>query len=694
MKRRHLFSIISLIHILITVPFVLSAQGENNNWHFGRKMGIDFNQNPPQLFESNMQTLESCSSVSDASGNLLFYTMGARIWDRNGNEMPNTTGLLGNGPIFLNKPLGSSGYGVVIIPNPANSNQYYVFSGDAIEDATYKLYYSLVDMTLNAGLGDVVPSVKNVLLMTNVSEFMSSTHGGDCKSYWLLARTSDSVSREFYAFKIDETGVAATPVITLPPPIAICNQTYTSFAPDGITMASCGSKLVLSKFNNLTGEVYDFVGIDSVPEGAIAFSPDGTKLYVSSGYTGVQQVNLSALPNTSAVAASVININSGDNIYTNYHDLRLAPNGKIYILRDTSAAGFHINISVINNPDVAGTGCNFAPAVFALPAPWLPAAPYDRFFSLGNPVVMNLPADTVYHPAKDTLVCGSNTLQLQSSNEDATIFEWSTGATTATINVSQAGSYWIRASNNCSMTTDTFNVQFAHIDIDLGSDTAICAGNSIVLDAYDPEISNYQWSDGSDHATLQVSQAGTYYVSGSFNGCEVSDTIVISVIQPELFIVENDTIICNGQRLVLHALANPASTYAWNNGDNDDQTLADTAGTYIVTATNKCGTYKDSVHIQVQDCNCRIFIPNVFSPNGDGKNDAFGVRLACQPSEFSLSIYNRYGQRVFQGKSSTVLWDGTFNGQLMDAGTYFYYLTFKGPTGKEAEKKGDILLIR
>jgi gliding motility-associated-like protein len=692
LKKRYLSSIIFLIHILQCLPLTTQAQGENNNWVFGQKLGINFNQNPPQLFESNMRSIEGCSAVSNAAGNLLFYTMGSRIWDRNGNEMPNSTGLLGNGPFAAGVPRGSSAHGAVIIPNPGSAGQYYIFCVDAWEQQTFNLYYSLVDMTLNGGLGDIVPTVKNVLLMTNAYEYLNAIRGGDCSSYWLLARTADAPLMAFCAFKVDQNGVSTTPVITPPPPMLTGYAPRTTFAPDGVTMMSHGSYLVYSKFNNLTGEVYNFVGIDPPLFGAFAFSADGTKLYVGDTNEGLQQLDLSFMPNTAAVAASVVDLDTSVGIA--YTDLRLAPNGKIYLLKFSFMGGWVSTMSVINNPNVAGTGCNFDFDIFGLPAPWAPGSPFEIFADLGDHVPIHPPADTILHPAKDTLVCNSNTLQLQSSDEDATIFQWSTGASTATIDVDQPGTYWIRASNSCGLTTDTFNVQFAHIAIELGNDTTFCTGSTITLHAAHPDISNYQWSTGATSATLQVSQSGTYYVTGWLKHCMVSDTIAITAIQPELHIVENDTIICKDNPLVLHTRSNPESTFRWNNGDQDDQTLADTAGTYIVTIVNECGTYQDSVHIQVQDCNCRIFVPNVFSPNGDGKNDAFGIQLACLPSDYSFSIYNRYGQRIFLGRSPTAVWDGTYNGKLLDAGTYFYYIKLKGPTGTEAEYKGDIMLIR
>jgi gliding motility-associated-like protein len=697
LKKTYPSRAIRLIILLVALPVILFAQGENKNWHFGQKMGINFNVNPPQLFESNIRTFEGCSAVSDASGNLLFYTMGCRTWNRNGVEMPNATGLLGNGPLFQGVPMGSSAYGVVIVPNPANASQYYVFSGDAQEDATYKLYYSLVDMTLNGGLGDIVPSVKNVLLMNNVYEYLSSTRGGDCKSYWLIARTTNILTREFYAFKIDQNGVSSTPVITTPPQMAIGAQPHTCFAADGVTMASSGLKLVLSKFNNLTGQVYDFIGIDSVPQGPVAFSPDASKVYVACNNWGVKQVNLNLMPNTVAVAAAVINVDSNHNPngVVNYNAVRLGPDGKIYVLKNTVNSGFNISISGINNPNAAGTACNFIPSVFNMPAPWLPpAAPINSFFTLGTPVVMNPISDTVHHPAKDTLLCGGTTLLLQSSDEDATIFVWNTGATTATIQANQAGTYWVRASNNCNITTDTFNLKFVDIDIDMGKDTTICSGDAIVLNAYHPDISSYQWNNGTVAGTLTVSQAGTYFVTGSFKNCRVSDTITIGITEPYLHILENDTTICNDRPLVLHTTANPSGSYTWSNGTTDAYTQISEAGTYSVTTQNQCGTYHDSVTITVQNCDCDLFIPNAFSPNGDGRNDVYGIQLACITSSYVMQIYNRYGQRIFHSTSQNGSWDGTFNGQLVDAGTYFYYLKFKTPLGKFIERKGDIIVIR
>lgn len=137
------------------------GQGENNMWCFALGKGLDFNGGPPVFFTNNMNTLEGCASVCDASGNLLFYASPNRVWDRNNNVMPNGNGLLGN---------TSTTQGAAIIQSFSNPNQYYLFTLMAFSDSSKTLHYSVVDMSLNGGYGDVIPGQKNILLDSDVSE--------------------------------------------------------------------------------------------------------------------------------------------------------------------------------------------------------------------------------------------------------------------------------------------------------------------------------------------------------------------------------------------------------------------------------------------------------------------------------------------------------------------------------------------
>src|SRR5689334_22157659 len=98
------------------------AQKERNIWYFGNKAGLDFNTSPPTVLNnSQMNTVEGCSSIADAQGNLLMYTDGMTIWNKNHQVMANGSGLLGS---------SSSVQGALIIKQPGYANLYYVFTLD------------------------------------------------------------------------------------------------------------------------------------------------------------------------------------------------------------------------------------------------------------------------------------------------------------------------------------------------------------------------------------------------------------------------------------------------------------------------------------------------------------------------------------------------------------------------------------
>jgi hypothetical protein len=139
-----------LLFLLVISLSDLLAQKQNNVWYFGKKAGVDFNGIIPQpLPDGKMVASEACASIADKStGQLLFYTNGTDVWNRNHTLMPNGIGLAGN---------GSSSQGVVIVPDPGDDLKYYVFTTDAFENRFRKgLRYSMVDMRADSGRGDVI----------------------------------------------------------------------------------------------------------------------------------------------------------------------------------------------------------------------------------------------------------------------------------------------------------------------------------------------------------------------------------------------------------------------------------------------------------------------------------------------------------------------------------------------------------
>lgn len=677
--------------ILMMATGSVMGQNESNKWVFGHNNGLDFNTTPPAFFQTSNISLEGCASVADASGNLLFYSNGNDVWDAGGTIMPNGSGILGNGTAGF-APC-SSAQGVAIIHSLANANQYYLFTLDASEQINSFNYpgylrYSVVDMSLNGGNGDVVSGQKNIMLDTAMTEQMTVVKGAGCY-YWLLSHRNNSTL--YRAFKIDASGIHPA-VASNGVAMGSIGSGQIKVSPDGSRVANgntyATSQIELGTFNNATGIVSNTFLIDSVAftvRLGTCFSPDNSKLYISSMNGTLAQYDLAAWPNAAAITATKTLLG---NPYQ-YSQMRNGPDGKIYVAIYQN----HPYISVINDPNNAGTACNFVLNGLAQPS-WasfaVPGAPYGH--GLGNDLVTGVSADTTVSTTTDTLLCAADTFMVAAPS-GFNDYLWSDGVTTPSRPLDNDGTYWVYSYQNCSLTVDTFKVRFLRLDINLGPDTAICNNGQLLLDAGNAGDS-YLWQDGSTDPTFLVTGKGTYSVTLQKEDCITRDTIVIDTFEPYLDITEEDMTVCNGETVVLHATANPLSTYQWNNGSTVPDITVTEAGTYIVTGTNACGTFTDSVTIAMENCDCRSFIPNAFSPNGDQINDVFRIRTNCASTDFAMSIYNRYGQRIFFSRSPDTGWDGTFNGNAMDTGTYFYYVKFKGPRGDTFERKGDLTLLR
>lgn len=392
---------ICLIFLLLAINSF--AQKEANNWVFGIYAGIHFEDDGSTTLLPNiaLQTNEGSSSISDVYGNLLFYTDGRTVWDRNNLVMPN--GDYANGTGLLGDP--SSTQSAIIIPDRDNPNLYYIFTidephhdnaavypnqftgtypeGGTIpgEDNGYNdgLNYSIVDISIigdNGSIGNV--TTKNTHLVTynpnnpaeasyKCSEKLTAVKNSTGTGYWVITQFID----KFYAFEITSQGVNGTPVISAAPPsitvegyrknaigclkvspnakkLAIAHQQMGSIAGEDDSHGS----VWLYDFNNATGAVNNplLVSEDTSPYG-IEFSPRSKKLYVSysngiNQFGGIHQYDLLSTD----VAGSDVLIAS-----TQYSGtMQLAPNGKIY----KAATGTRY-LDVIDLPEEDGLSCNY-----------------------------------------------------------------------------------------------------------------------------------------------------------------------------------------------------------------------------------------------------------------------------------------------------------------------------------------------
>ena len=294
----------------------------------------------------------------------------------------------------------------------------------------------------------------------------------------------------------------------------------------------------------------------------------------------------------------------------------------------------------------------------------------------------------------DTVVCSGISLTLQSSYSYTGVsYQWNTGEITPSITVSVTGTYWLDVTQNSCQGSDTTTVVFKPSpSLTVSNDTTICVGDSVILSALSTNGTGLIWSTGSTYPTIAVSSPGTYTVTvGSENGCDVSASVTVHGITKPLIYLGPDTALCIGDVLLLPETGG-ADSFLWSDGTLAPTWSVNSAGTYWATASNICGSATDTINIDYIACD--LWFPTAFTPNDDGKNDVIRpIGTLGKFKDYSLSIYNRWGQRVFYSQDIYEGWNGVFNGTQQSLGTYFYMLSYS-LAGKKKMLKGDFELIR
>ncbi len=330
--------IAAVFSVLLCYSNFLSAQDYKRcyNWYFGNNAGLNFSSGSPvNSLGSAMTSYEGTTAISDAAGNLLFYTNGEQIWNRNHSPMTNGT---------LIQSCQSSFQSGIVVPDPGNASKYYLFGVDCFENLYKGLFYSIIDMTLSAGNG-AVTATKEVNLVGNTFEIVTATKHANGTDYWVVTHTQASAS--FYAFCVSSTGIAA-PIISNVG-ITVADNSQLKISPDATKIATVSW---ICNFNNSTGVISNPLPT-GIPEGdfgaGVSFSGDSKYLYVNrSSNQRIYQLDVTV---ANPISTSVV-----VGTYTEmFAQFALAPNGKIYI-----SFGFDRTfLGVINCPNDPGVACNY-----------------------------------------------------------------------------------------------------------------------------------------------------------------------------------------------------------------------------------------------------------------------------------------------------------------------------------------------
>lgn len=612
---------------------VFSQINRNKIWYFGEKAGLDFNFVPPiPLNNSAMNQDEGCASISDLNGNILFYTDGRKIWNRNHQLMPNGIGLTGG---------ISSSQSALIVPKPSSNNIFYVFTVPS-QSNIVPFSYSIVDMSLAAGLGDVTD--KNVPLYGPVDEKVTGTLKSNGIDYWIIAKgTANDV---FVSYSLTAGGLNPVPITSH------AGGFFSNFSDKQgyARMSPNGAKLCVGYVFSGICQLFDFdinTGIVSNPIDlhmnrpyGIAFSPDNSKLYVMENTYDcrIWQYNLLAgspldIQNSAYIVAQPV-INPG------YVELgcgmALGPDEKIY------ACYYHRKyLSIINEPNQAGIACNYVHVGVNVG---------NGKNSLGLPNQVYYPPEgpcpATSHHNYNAAVCFGQSYQLPSGTV-----------------VSTSGIYLDTIKNqfgNCDSVTYIINLSvlsFLRVD----TTVHICPGNT------------YQLPSGSI-----VSVGGTYL--DTLKNQSSCDSIVYTIhlnIDNISYTNITDSIFI-GQNYILPSGA-----------------IVSSAGIYTSVFTNTVGC--DSIVTislakkAIADC---VVLNNAFTPNGDGINDKWILYHYRCFKKLSVNVYNRYGNLIYYAEDYQNNWDGRYlNKDLPDA-TYYYI--FKVVTFDEQQQyfKGNVTILR
>lgn len=633
----------------------LRAQWTNfaNNWYFGHQAGIRFTSGMPMvLTDGIINQVEGVAAISDNLGNLLFYTDGQNVWDRNHQLMPNGTGLLGH---FSSTQSG------VIVPNIAVPGRYYLFTPQAYETPSANCYYSEIDMSLNAGMGDVIAATKNTLLFSNSSEKITAVRHANGSDIWVVGHDiTPGAGNQFLAYRISAlSGLISTPVVSSGGEVLTGWGTAGPMrtSPDGrwLVMASRGTGNVqLFHFNNATGAVSQPVATINpgwhLPYG-MEFSPSGNLLYITGGnylneqssstpcglgytnYDGtyyLYQLDISLCTETEILG-------SGTFIHADYippytatdwgGQCQLGPDGRIYIARASSRY-----LAVVEHPDLYGVNCGYLHNGFDLDT----GNTGCHFSQLGLPNFL-----TIGHV--DSIGYSIDTSQ-------------------------------------CSL-VNFYGYLFPGYDslVWYFDDPPSGAANNSHLD--NPSH-NYQQS-GIYHPFLVVYRG--CYPDTLFTSLEMSTTIPL----PE-FTFDTVYLRCHGVGVQFMLTDTGNVTYSWNLGNDSvsdqlsPQTFYAFGQTYTVqvTAVSPAGctsTYSQSLYF-AEDSLTGFHEINVFTPDGNGINDLLDFGLGNYWGECArITVYNRWGTEVFTSGITNLQWDGRLPaGEMATEGIYYWVAEVKG----------------
>lgn len=544
-------SSVVILLVIFNVSFFV-AQNEFNKWYFGVQAGLYFSVQPPTALSNGlMNSSEGVATISDGSGNLLFYTEGTTVHNSAQSVMANGTGLFGN---------TSTTQSAIIVKQPGNNSLYYVFTA-APTGGNNGFCYSVVDMALAAGLGSV--TVKNAQLYTPTCEKQVAVRHCNGRDVWIVSHHFGT--NEFRSFLLTGTGISSTAIVSAVGETPAGGGSgvgstagHLKISPDGkkMAMATYSSSVPFSlgnggfflfDFDASTGIVSNSVTLvngQNLQPGTgaygLEFSSDGTKLFGTTSPTGtlssvLYQWNI-CLPSssiaTSQYSVPLPGLAAGS--------LQRAIDGKIYLAVNNTQS-----LSVINTPNASGVAINFVANVIDL-------APGSS--RLGLPNFINPWTKPTTPPFTSTIACQKVSFDVPlvptfssgctSAPYSPSAYLWNFGepasgsANTSTLSnpvhaYSTTGNFTVSLIlySNCSNDTlrQVVAITTPGPTLNIAGNFLICKGAKGTYTATGG--SSYAWSNNTagPTATLSPTVTTVYTATATLNGCQQSRQFTVTV---------------------------------------------------------------------------------------------------------------------------------------------------------------------
>jgi len=274
---------------------------------------------------------------------------------------------------------------------------------------------------------------------------------------------------------------------------------------------------------------------------------------------------------------------------------------------------------------------------------------------------------------------------------------WSNGTTASSLSNLCAGNYSVNVTDaNGCVGTQNFTINSgATFTVSTSGNVSICAGETTTISA--SGATTYDWDNGlGAGSSFQVSPSSTttYNVVGTANGCSANATLTVTVEYTPNVFAGNDQLVCSGDSIALSGTG--ATSYIWDNGIVDGQYFIPVDGVYIFSllgSTGNCSA-QDEVVITVGDCGFEFEMPNVFTPDGNLLNDFYVPVKANNVAVQKFTVFNRWGNIVYESTNQPIIWDGKSSGIEVSEGVYFYVVKFVSLDLVQHEVQGFIHLIR